>query len=161
MFRKLNLFLATGFCVGYLPCVPGTFGTVVGMGIFFSEFYLFGSNAIFANAVFFVLMLVPSILIAGKAEGYFKKKDAQQIVIDEIMGYSLSVLFHPFSIKLAVCAFVLFRIFDILKPFPIKKLQNIHGGLGVVADDLLAGVFVNVCLWGVVLIGQITGHVVI
>ena len=66
-----------------------------------------------------------------------------------------------FSIPLALSAFVLFRIFDIIKPFPICKLQDLPGGIGVVADDLLAGVFTNICLWGVVLLGIVTGHAVI
>lgn len=161
MLRKLNLFMATGFCVGYLPCVPGTFGTAVGTAMFAGGFFLLKEDVLIANVIFFVLMLIPSMLIAGKAEGYFRKKDAQQIVIDEIMGYSISVLFHPFSLPLALSAFVLFRIFDIIKPFPISKLQNLPGGIGVVADDLLAGVFTNICLWGVVLIGRVTGYSVI
>lgn len=161
MLRKLNLFFATGFCVGYLPCVPGTFGTAVATAMFALGFYFLKDQILVANVMFFIMMLIPSILIAGRAEKHFNKKDAQQIVIDEIMGYSISVLFHPFSIPLALSAFVLFRIFDIIKPFPICKLQDLPGGIGVVADDLLAGLFTNICLWGVVLIGGVTGHKVI
>jgi phosphatidylglycerophosphatase A len=148
--RRLTLFFATGFGAGYLPCTPGTFGTVVGMLIALAEFRIAGDNIIYTNAACFAVMLVPSIIIAGKAESIFGRKDAQQIVIDEIMGYWLSILFHRFTIPLMLAAFLLFRLFDIIKPFPIKRIQLLDGGLGVVADDLLAGVYVNICLWGIV-----------
>jgi phosphatidylglycerophosphatase A len=146
MKNKVLVFLATGFGAGYAPCTPGTFGTLVGMGIVFGEYLLFGTDCIYANVVLLLVMVIPSIFIAGRAEIHFGEKDAQQIVIDEMVGYWLSIFMQPFSIKLALVAFVLFRFFDILKPFPVSISQNIKGGAGVVADDLIAGLYVNASL---------------
>jgi len=155
MKNRLLVFLATGFGAGYAPCTPGTFGTLVGMGIVFGEYLLFGKNCIYSNAVILLATLIPSILISGRAEIHFGEKDAQQIVIDEMVGYWLSIFMLPFSIKLAVVAFFLFRIFDILKPFPIRMFQNIKGGTGVVADDLVAALYVNASL---VMLSGILNH---
>jgi phosphatidylglycerophosphatase A len=146
MMNRILVFCATGFGAGYAPCTPGTFGTLVGMGIVLVEYLLFGKNCIYSNAVIVLIMLFPSVVIAGRAETHFGEKDAQQIVIDEMMGYWLSILMHPFSIKLAIIAFFLFRFFDILKPFPVSVSQNLKGGAGVVVDDLVAGLYVNATL---------------
>ena len=144
--RKLILFFATGFGSGYLPCVPGTYGTVVGMLISICTYFVFPDNFVKVDIIIFLVMFIPSILISGKAEQYFGVKDAQQIVIDEMMGYWLSIMFHPFSVSLVIAAFILFRLFDIIKPFPIGFIQRLKGGVGVVADDLMAAVYVNICL---------------
>jgi phosphatidylglycerophosphatase A len=144
--KKAVLFLATGFGSGYIPVMPGTFGTMVGMAIAFAEFHLFENCYIYVNAIVLCVFLIPSIYIAGKAEEYFKKKDASQIVIDEMLGYWLAILFHPLGSKTMILAFVLFRFFDILKPYPINSVQKIRGGIGVIADDLIAGVYVNIIL---------------
>jgi phosphatidylglycerophosphatase A len=158
--RKIILFFATGFCSGYLPCVPGTYGTVVGMAISVGSYFLFPDHFIRVNIIIFLVMFIPSILIAGKAEQYFGVKDAQQIVIDEMMGYWLSIMFHPFSVSLIIAGFILFRLFDIIKPFPIGFIQRLKGGFGVVADDLMAAVYVNICLTLGALLAGYFGYIV-
>ncbi len=85
-------------------------------------------------------------LVSGKAEGIFGKKDAQCIVIDEASGMLVALLFLPYDIKLVIIAFCLFRTLDILKPYPIKKLQELKGGFGIMADDIAAGLCVNLIL---------------
>jgi phosphatidylglycerophosphatase A len=144
--KKISVFIATGFGSGYSPFMPGTFGTVVGALISILLYYIFGNNFALANAILFVVTLLPAIYLAGKAEVHFGEKDASQIVIDEMSGFWLSILFHPFSFTLMIAAFLLFRFFDILKPYPICSIQKIRGGLGVVADDLVAAVYVNLIL---------------
>lgn len=155
--KKAVLFFATGFGSGYIPVMPGTFGTMVGMAVVFAEFRLFENNYIYVNALVLCAFLVPSVFIAGKAEKYFGKKDASQIVIDEMLGYWLSILFHPLGAKTMILAFVLFRFFDILKPCPINAVQKIPGGMGVIADDLIAGVYVNLVLIILRVQSQFTG----
>jgi phosphatidylglycerophosphatase A len=144
--KKISVFIATGFGSGYIPFMPGTFGTVVGALVSILMYYIFGKNFPMANAILFAVTLAPAIYIAGKAETHFGVKDAKQIVIDEMSGFWLSILFHPFSFSIMIAAFILFRIFDIVKPFPICSIQKIRGGLGVVADDLVAAVYVNLIL---------------
>ncbi|MCK9582049.1 MAG: phosphatidylglycerophosphatase A [Endomicrobiales bacterium] len=132
------LVLGTGFGSGYLPRLPGTSGTVVA---FFIWYFLFPTNNIssFYLTVFVALL---AISVSWHCEAIFKIKDDQRIVIDEFAGFFVSVLFLPKSLFFGVLAFVMFRFFDIKKPFGIKKLQTINGGVGVVADDIAAGILV-------------------
>ena len=95
--------------------------------------------------MFFVLLV--GIISSHHAERLLNSKDSRHIVIDEFCGYFLSVLFIPFSINYALAAFFLFRFFDILKPFPIKKIEAaLVGGIGVMADDIMAAIYTNIIL---------------
>jgi phosphatidylglycerophosphatase A len=135
--------LATGFGAGLSPVAPGTFGTIVGVLICLCSYPLPGPF----RFVFVVAISGVSIYVAGQAETLYAKKDDQRIVIDEIAGFQMAML--PVAITgLHLCiAFVLFRIFDIWKPFPVNRLQNLPGGLGVVADDLGAGFYVAIIMF--------------
>ena len=151
----------TTFGVGYLPFAPGTYGSIVGVGIYL----LFGLiEANFAvkgwsdaqvsawihifNLVIFVLFCLLGIWAANRATILFQKKDPQEAVVDEVMGQLIVFLFVPFAISwwLVLAGFLLFRLFDIWKPYPIDSLQNLPAGIGVCADDILAGVYGGVCL---------------
>lgn len=138
MNRKMILFFATGGGVGYLPGAPGTYGTIVAL-------LLYWAVAGLAPLHFFLFTLVFSLFaiwVASLAESFLGNHDSEKIVIDEIAGYLVTVLFLPFQWKYAITAFVVFRVFDILKPWPIRQIdQKCSGGWGVVADDLLAGLF--------------------
>ena len=139
----LILFFATGFGVGFSPIVPGSMGTLVAIPI-----YYFLSSTLFSP--FYELTLFAffffSIWTAGQAERYWGNKDDRRIVIDEIMGFLVTMLWIPKSPLSIVTGFILFRIFDILKPFPIRRLERVKSGFGVVLDDVLAGVYANIVL---------------
>lgn len=140
--NQLIKVLATGFGAGYSPVVPGTMGTAVGVLICLISYPLpWAFRLVFVFAV-----CAASIYVAGRAEALFKKKDDQRIVIDEIAGLQVTML--PVAVTgLHLClAFVLFRIFDIWKPYPVDRLQNLSGGWGVVADDLGAGFYAGAVL---------------
>ncbi|MEN6468963.1 MAG: phosphatidylglycerophosphatase A [Smithella sp.] len=141
--------LATGFGSGLSPVAPGTAGTLVGVLICLCCYSLPG----FFRFFFVVAISAAAIYVSGQAEILFKKKDDQRIVIDEIAGFQVTML--PMAITgLHLCAaFVLFRIFDIWKPFPVNRLQNLPGGWGVVADDLGAGVYGGLILFILTLTG--------
>ena len=136
-------FLATGFYSGLSPVAPGTVGTLVGVILLFISFKI---NLITrVNFPFAFLVVLASVAIAQLAqERIYQEKDASEIVIDEIAGYCLAMYLLP--INMLIPAFVLFRIFDILKPKPIDQLEKFRGGLGVVLDDLGAGVITAVLL---------------
>ena len=85
--------------------------------------------------------MYPSIKLCDKAETFYNEKDPQRVVIDEVMGYWTGLLFLPFSISYAIIAFLVFRVFDILKPYPAKRLEKLHGGLGIMIDDYIAGLY--------------------
>ena len=109
------------------------------------------------NLVVVLVMLYPSIKLEDEGEAYFGKKDPSEVVLDEMMGYWISVLFYPFSWMIAVYAFILFRFMDIVKPYPINKLQNLRGGLGIMADDFIAGIYSNLTVLITVIIAHIYG----
>ena len=93
-----------------------------------------------------VLVAIIGFGLSARAEAIFNRKDARQIVIDDFWGMWISLLFLPYSFKLSLAGFILFRIMDGLKPYPIYKVEKLGGGLGVMGDDLLAGIFVNIIL---------------
>jgi len=84
--------------------------------------------------------------LSGRAEKIFNKKDAGCIVIDEVSGMLLSLIFIPYDIKLVILAFILFRILDALKPFPLDRLQSLNGSIGIMSDDIVAGLYTNIIL---------------
>ena len=137
------LFFATGFGVGFSPIVPGTMGTLVAIPI-----YYFLSSILFSPLYELTLFafFFFSIWTAGQAERYWGKKDDRRIVIDEIMGFLVTMLWVPKTPFFIVAGFILFRLFDILKPFPIRRLERLKAGFGVVLDDVLAGVYANIVL---------------
>ncbi|HPI91089.1 MAG TPA: phosphatidylglycerophosphatase A [Spirochaetota bacterium] len=143
---KFKEFLFTGFYSGYCPVAPGTMGTLVAMALYLIEYYFFRESSWIVNLIVVVLMLYPSIKLSDYGEIFFNKKDPSQVVIDEFMGYWISVLFYPFSLKIAVIAFIVFRIMDIIKPFPAGRLQKLRGGLGIMVDDCIAGLYTNIII---------------
>jgi len=149
--RHFILLLATGLGVGYSPRAPGTLGTLVAIPV-----YYFLSNVpsplYEITLIGFVFL---SVWVSGNAEIFFGKKDDQRIVIDEIMGFLITMLWVPKTIRFVIIGFFLFRFFDILKPFPIRRLEKgFRGGFGVVLDDVVAGVYANIVLRLIFLIAR-------
>ena len=133
--------LSTFFYIGYLPLIPGTFGSLAGLGIF----YLIKGNS-FVYILSTVSLTALGFLITAQAERVFNKKDARCIVIDEVSGMLLSLAFIPYSLKLAVIGFIIFRILDALKPFPAGRVENFQGSSGIMGDDIIAGLYTNIIL---------------
>jgi phosphatidylglycerophosphatase A len=137
------IFLATGFYIGKLPLAPGTFGSLIGLPLSFALAGISLGPAILCTLTFSLF----ATYIADTTEKLLKQKDPGCIVIDEIAGMAVTLIGLPFNLITVVIGFVIFRILDILKPFPIRNLDNrIPGGLGVVADDLAAGIIANLLL---------------
>lgn len=141
--QQAVLFGATGFYSGKVPFAPGTFGTLVGL---FPCYILsnFGTATAIAFAIIFTIF---AIYLAAAAEKIYQRKDPGCIVIDEIAGMIVTLLGIAFTFKTVLAGFILFRLFDILKPWPIRLLdKRLAGGIGIVADDIAAGVLANVLL---------------
>ncbi|MEE9913156.1 MAG: phosphatidylglycerophosphatase A [Deltaproteobacteria bacterium] len=139
---KIIKILATGFGSGLSPVAPGTAGTLVGIVICSLCYPLTWP----LRVLFVVAISAVSIYVAGQAETLYGKTDDQRIVIDEIAGVQVAMLPVEITVLHLCMAFVLFRIFDIWKPFPVNRLQNLPGGWGVVADDLGAGIYAGLAL---------------
>ncbi len=122
---------------GYAPVAPGTFGTLGAIPLYLGISRL-GTSAYVAFTLAFAALAMYAAARAGK---YWGVADASPIVIDEVAGYLLTMAFVPFSWPAAAAGFVLFRIFDVLKPWPASALDRVKNGFGVVADDLAAAVW--------------------
>ena len=135
--------IATGMYSGYLPKAPGTWGSLVGLFLFFMLHTL--SLPVYL-AVVAGLFLVGSFA-AGEAEKIMDHKDPGLVVIDEIVGMLITMIAVPATPLAMALGFILFRIFDIAKPFPIGFIdQRFHGGLGIMLDDVMAGIYSLVVL---------------
>ena len=137
------IFLATGFYVGNIPFAPGTFGSLIGLPLSFALAGVSLAPAILCTLLFILL----ATYVTDAAEKLLKQKDPGCIVIDEIAGMMATLIGLPFNLTTVLIGFIIFRILDILKPFPIRNLdKRIPGGLGVVADDVAAGLIANLLL---------------
>jgi len=153
------------FGVGFIPFAPGTWGSAVGVVIYLfcsgvqtrfnAQIVQSGFTIVQSEAwihFFFALALLvfcfPGIWAASRAAKIFNRKDPGKVVVDEVLGQLVCFLFVPFGVSWTIIAagFFLFRLFDIWKPYPINLLENLPAGLGICADDILAGVYAGVCL---------------
>jgi phosphatidylglycerophosphatase A len=132
------LFLAFGFGSGLAKKAPGTFGTLAAIPLF----WLFAQADLPVYSLLTLIVIVAGVPICGLAAEKLGEHDFGGIVWDEIAGYLITMWLVPFTWQTLIAGFILFRIFDILKPWPIKWVdQQVHGGLGIMLDDVLAAVF--------------------
>ncbi len=136
--------IASFFGAGYSPVAPGTAGSVGGLLIYL---------AVRDNAALYGLALVSVFALGmwscGKAEEIFGGKDSPRIVIDEVCGMLLSLFLVPKGFYPAVAGFILFRLFDILKPFPARRVERLAGSSGIMLDDIVAGLYTNIIMQAV------------
>jgi phosphatidylglycerophosphatase A len=140
--RTAVLFVSQGAYSGRFPVAPGTAGTLIGV-------LLYWPMATLSPAWYgFLLVFFVSIGIwsAGQAETLIGRKDSPTIVIDEIAGYLVAMFMAPDGWHSALAGFLLFRFFDIIKPFPLRRVEKIGGGTGIMLDDIGAGVYTNIVL---------------
>lgn len=141
--QKSVIFLATGCYIGNLSFAPGTFGSVLGL---IPCYFLSKTGLLLALFLSFTFILC-AMWIAHTAENILKTKDPGCIVIDEIAGMILTLFGLPINMLTIILGFVLFRTLDIWKPYPIRFLEKrLPGGIGVVMDDVVAGIMGNVVL---------------
>lgn len=141
--ERINEILASGLYAGKIPFAPGTFGTLAGL----VPVYFLSLVSPLASLVILVLAVPVSIIVAHQAEKTFGTKDPGWIVIDEVVGIMAALWGLSFAPVPVAAGFLVFRLLDIAKPFPIKYLdQKLPGGAGIVADDLAAGIMTNLVL---------------
>ena len=148
---RVAYLLATGFGAGLAPKAPGTFGALESVATFCLMFvlHLSGQLNLILLIAFSLLSYVVGVWSANRVCNLLKNDDPKQVVIDEINGQFIAFIplaFNP-TILGIVIAFALFRLFDIFKPYPIRKIEHLHGGFGVMSDDTLAGVYAAVLVW--------------
>ncbi len=147
--RRIGVFIATCAHVGYAPVAPGTFGSAFGLLVY----YLVrrqGSTLVELGTLAVILLI--GLWSATEAEHHFGGIDPGPVVIDEVVGMLITLALHPVNVAGAVTGFFIFRVLDVVKPWPARRLELLPGGFGVVLDDVMAGIYGNLVMWGLLLV---------
>jgi phosphatidylglycerophosphatase A len=147
--QRLGLFIATCGYVGYAPIAPGTFGSAAGLVVFYAVRAIgYPLVELVAIAVVFAL----GIWSATIAERHFNGTDPGPVVIDEVLGMLVTLALLPVTFAGAIVGFLVFRVLDVIKPWPSAGFERLPGGLGVMADDGMAAVYAHLIMRGLLLI---------
>lgn len=143
---RLAVFLATAGYSGYFPIAPGTVGSALGLLVYAA--IRWGQSPVLpiVEVLVILFLFAAGVWASTGAERYFGGIDPGPIVVDEVVGMLMTLALIPVGLSGALAGFVLFRIFDVIKPFPARRFEALHGGLGVMADDAMAAIYANVSL---------------
>ena len=139
--KRLIKAVTSFFYLGHSPLMPGTVGSMGGLVIYF---IVRENLPLYIFSTIFLFML--GMIFSAEAEKIYKRKDAKMIVIDEACGMMLSLLLVPYNIWLVISGFILFRLLDITKPFPAKRIEKASGAFGIMFDDIIVAVYTNIIL---------------
>jgi phosphatidylglycerophosphatase A len=144
---RLAVFVATVAYCGYFPIAPGTAGSAAGLIVYLLVWW---TRSPAVEVTLILAVFAAGVWAATEAERFFGGIDPGPVVIDEVLGMLITLAFMPVGVATAIAGFVLFRIFDVIKPYPANRFERLHGGFGVMADDAMAAVYANLVLRGVV-----------
>jgi phosphatidylglycerophosphatase A len=140
---RVGVFVATCGYLGYVPVAPGTFGSAAGLALFAAVRYV---GWPVAEVGVILLVLAVGVWSGNIAEKHFGSVDPAPVVLDEVLGMLITLALVPVNAAGAIAGFLLFRLFDVIKPWPANRLEALPGGLGVMADDAMAAVYGNLAL---------------
>jgi phosphatidylglycerophosphatase A len=147
--RSLSVWIATGLGAGYFPVAPGTAGSIVGLALVIAlrQTSLGSAGLGISLATMAAVVFAVGVWSAGKAEKAFGRVDPGQVVIDEVLGQIITFIATPRISRVGLIAgFILFRVFDIIKPFPARRAERFPGGWGIMLDDVVAGLYSLIAL---------------
>jgi phosphatidylglycerophosphatase A len=147
--RRLGLFIATCGYIGFAPVAPGTFGSAAGLVVFA---LIRHSGSSLAEALAIVILFVVGIWSGTEAEHHLGGTDPGPVVMDEVVGMLITLAFLPVNWIGALVGFLLFRVLDVFKPWPAARFEHLPGGLGIMADDGMAGLYGNLLMRGLILL---------
>ena len=145
--RRLGLFVATCGYLGYVPIAPGTFGSALGLAVFAG---VRASGSWGAELAAILAVFAIGIWAGTVAEHHFGGIDPGPVVIDEVFGMLITLAFLPVTPTGAVVGFLVFRVLDVVKPWPSAQFEKLPGGLGVMADDGMAAIYGNLVMRGLI-----------
>jgi phosphatidylglycerophosphatase A len=143
MTKRLAILLATVGYVGHVPIAPGTAGSAAALPLYVLV-RMSGSPAL--EVVVILVLLAAGCWAGSVAETHYGRTDPGYVVLDEVVGMLITLLLVPVSVTGAIVGFFLFRLFDIIKPFPARQCERLHGGVGIMTDDVVAGIYGNLAL---------------
>ena len=144
---RLGLFVATCGYLGYVPIAPGTFGSALGLGVFFA---VRETASVPVEIAAIVILFAVGVWSGTVAEHHFGGIDPGPVVIDEVVGMLITLAFIPVTLAGAIVGFLVFRVLDVVKPWPSARFEKLPGGLGVMADDGMAAIYGNLLMQGLV-----------
>jgi len=147
--NRLGLFIATCAYVGYVPVAPGTFGSAVGLVLFFA---VRSSGSVGLELAVIVIVCAVGIWSATVAERQLGDVDPAPVVIDEVAGMLITLAFLPVTLTGAIVGFLMFRVLDVVKPWPSSRFERLPGGLGIMADDAMAAVYGQLLMRGLIVL---------
>ena len=139
---RIATFIATAAYVGFVPIAPGTFGSAVGLLIYAATR---SADTAMAEAAVLMAVLIAGVWSADRVERELGK-DPSAVVVDEVAGMLVTIAFLDVSVTGAIVAFLIFRVLDVIKPYPAGRLEHLHGGPGIMLDDVMAGVYGNLAM---------------
>jgi phosphatidylglycerophosphatase A len=140
---RVAVFVATVAYCGYFPIAPGTVGSAAGLVVYLLVWW---TRSPIVEVTLIAVTFLLGVWSGTIAERYFGAIDPGPVVIDEVLGMLITLAFIPAGWSAALVGFFLFRVFDVVKPYPASRLERLHGGLGVMLDDAMAAAYANVCL---------------
>lgn len=144
--------LATALGAGYAPVAPGTFGSAAGLVLWWLL-----PPSMYAQLAAIIVVFALGSWSGSVAERHFNRTDPGHVVLDEVLGMQITLFLNPVGWVGAIIGFLLFRVADIIKPYPANRLEALHGGFGIMADDAMAAVYSNIAL-RLVLMGAAAMH---
>ncbi len=145
--RRLGLFVATCGYLGYVPVAPGTFGSALGLVVFFA---VRSSGSVTVELSVIALLFAVGLWSGTVAEHHFGGIDPGPVVLDEVLGMLVTLALLPVNTAGAIVGFLVFRVLDVLKPWPSARFEKLPGGLGVMADDAMAAIYGNLVMRGLI-----------
>jgi phosphatidylglycerophosphatase A len=145
--HRVGLFIATCGYLGYVPIAPGTFGSAAGLAAFYAVRST-GSTGVELAAI--IVLFLIGIWSGTVAEQHFSGVDPAPVVLDEVVGMLITLAFLPVSVTGAIVGFIVFRVLDVVKPWPSARFERLPGGLGVMADDGMAALYGNLAMRGLI-----------
>ena len=145
--RRLGMFIATCGYLGYVPIAPGTFGSAAGLAVFYA---VRSTGSVSVELAAIVVLFAIGVWSGTVAEHHFGGTDPGPIVLDEVVGMLITLALLPVNLTGAIAGFLIFRVLDVLKPWPAAGFEKLPGGLGVMADDGMAALYGNLLMRGLI-----------
>jgi phosphatidylglycerophosphatase A len=145
--RRLGVFIATCGYLGYAPVAPGTFGSAAGLLVFLA---VRSTGSMWVELAVIVVLFAVGVWSGTEAEHHFGGVDPGPIVMDEVVGMLITLALLPVNLTGAIVGFLIFRVLDVVKPWPSAGFEKLPGGLGVMADDGMAAVYGNLVMRGLI-----------